>query len=80
VQPEEVIRATEKEKQFQIETKEKLNKANLKNVEQQIAILQEAAIQNENLFDKLMEATKVCSLGQITEALFKVGGQYRRNM
>ena len=32
------------------------------------------------LFDKLMEATKVCSLGQITEALFKVGGQYRRNM
>jgi len=80
VQPEEVIRATEKEKQFQIQTKEKLNKANLKNVEQQIAILQEAAIQNENLFDKLMEATKVCSLGQITEALFKVGGQYRRNM
>jgi len=80
VQPEEVIRATEKEKQYQIQTKEKLNKANLKNVEQQIAILQDAAIQNENLFDKLMEATKVCSLGQITEALFKVGGQYRRNM
>ncbi len=80
VQPEEVIRATEKEKQYQIQTKEKLNKANLKNVEQQIVILQEAAIQNENLFDKLMEATKVCSLGQITEALFKVGGQYRRNM
>jgi methylmalonyl-CoA mutase len=80
VQPEEVIRATEKEKQYQIQTKEKLNKANLKNVEQQVAILQKAAIQNENLFDKLMEATKVCSLGQITEALFKVGGQYRRNM
>ena len=80
VQPEEVIRATEEEKQYQIQTKEKLNKANLKNVEQQIVILQEAAIQNENLFDKLMEATKVCSLGQITEALFKVGGQYRRNM
>ena len=80
VQPEEVIRATEEEKQYQIQTKEKLNKANLKNVEQQVAILQKAAIQNENLFDKLMEATKVCSLGQITEALFKVGGQYRRNM
>ena len=80
VQPAEVIRATEEEKQNQIKTKENLNKANLKNVEQQIAILQEAAIQNENLFDKLMEATKVCSLGQITEALFKVGGQYRRNM
>ena len=80
VQPEEVIRATEEEKQYQIETKENLNKANSKEVEVQIAILQEAAIQNENLFDKLMEATKVCTLGQITEALFKVGGQYRRNM
>ena len=80
VQPEEVIRATEEEKQYQIKTKEQLNRANVKNVEKQIVILQEAAIQNENLFDKLMEATKVCSLGQITEALFKVGGQYRRNM
>jgi methylmalonyl-CoA mutase len=80
IQPEEVIRATEEEKQFQIQTKELLNTANLKKVENQIAILQAAAIENENLFDKLMEATKVCSLGQITEALFKVGGQYRRNM
>ncbi|WP_343329272.1 methylmalonyl-CoA mutase family protein [Polaribacter staleyi] len=80
VQPAEIIRATEEEKQYQIQTKELLNKANPKKVEAQIAILQEAAIQNENLFEKLMEATKVCSLGQITEALFKVGGQYRRNM
>ena len=80
VQPAEVIRATEKEKQYQIQTKELLNKANPKKVVNQIEILQEAAIQNENLFDKLMEATKVCSLGEITEALFKVGGQYRRNM
>ncbi|AUC20931.1 methylmalonyl-CoA mutase [Polaribacter sejongensis] len=80
VQPAEIIRATETEKQHQIKTKENLNKANPKKVEQQIAILQEAAIQNENLFDILMEATKVCTLGQITEALFKVGGQYRRNM
>jgi methylmalonyl-CoA mutase len=80
VQPAEIIRATEEEKQFQIQTKELLNTANPKKVAAQIAILQEAAIQNENLFDKLMEATKVCSLGQITEALFKVGGQYRRNM
>ena len=80
VQPEEVIRATEKEKQYQIKTKGLLNKANPNKVFEQIAILQEAAIQNKNLFEKLMEATKVCSLGQITEALFKVGGQYRRNM
>ena len=80
IQPAEVIRATEEEKQFQIKTKELLIKANPTKVIDQIAILQEAAIENENLFDKLMEATKVCSLGQITEALFKVGGQYRRNM
>ncbi|WP_271405796.1 methylmalonyl-CoA mutase family protein [Tenacibaculum soleae] len=80
VQPAEVIRATEEEKQFQIQTKELLNKANDGKVQEQLAILQQAAIQNENLFDKLMEATKFCSLGQITEALFKVGGQYRRNM
>jgi len=80
VQPAEVIRATEEEKQFQIKMKKLLNKANKVKVKEQLAILQEAAIQNENLFDKLMEATKFCSLGQITEALFKVGGQYRRNM
>ena len=80
VQPAEVIRATEEEKKFQIQTKELLNKANPNKVGEQLAILQDAAINNENLFDKLMEATKVCSLGQITEALFKVGGQYRRNM
>jgi len=80
VQPAEVIRATEEEKQFQIKTKDLLNAANTTKVKEQLVILQEAAIQNENLFDKLMEATKFCSLGQITEALFKVGGQYRRNM
>jgi methylmalonyl-CoA mutase len=42
--------------------------------------VQQAAIQNKNIFEELMEATKVCSLGQITKALFEVGGQYRRNM
>ena len=80
VLPSEVIRATEEEKQFQIQTKELLNKANPSKVKAQIAILQAAAVQNKNLFDKIMEATKVCSLGQITTALFEVGGQYRRNM
>jgi len=65
---------------YQIKTKELLNLANDKKVQEQLAILQEAAIQNENLFEKIMEATKFCSLGQITKALFKVGGQYRRNM
>ena len=80
VVPAEVIRATEDEKQFQIKTKESLNEANKEKVKEQLAIIQEAAVQNKNLFEKLMDATKVCSLGQITEALFKVGGQYRRNM
>ena len=42
--------------------------------------VQTAAINNQNMFEQLMEATKVCSLGQITEKLFEVGGQYRRNM
>jgi methylmalonyl-CoA mutase len=80
VVPAEVIRATEEEKQFQIKTKENLNKANKTAVKTQLAIIQEAAVQNENIFDKLMEAAKVCSLGEITAALFEVGGQYRRNM
>jgi len=80
VQPAEVIRATEKEKRFQITTKENLNKVNEDKVAAQLEIIQEAAIQNGNLFEKLMEATKICSLGQITAALFEVGGQYRRNM
>ena len=78
--PTEVIRATEKEKQFQIQTKEKLNKRNATEVKNQITLLQKSAIENDNLFEKIMEATKVCSLGQITTALFEVGGQYRRNM
>jgi methylmalonyl-CoA mutase len=58
---------------------ENLHKANHDKVDEMLNTIQEAAI-NENLFDHLMEATKVCSLGQITSALFEVGGQYRRNM
>ncbi|OSY87274.1 methylmalonyl-CoA mutase [Tenacibaculum holothuriorum] len=80
VTPQEVIRATEEEKQFQIKTKENLNQANEAKVAEELAKIQTAAIQNENIFEKLMEASKVCSLGQITAALFEVGGQYRRNM
>ena len=78
--PAEVIRATEEEKQYQIQTKENLNASRAKETKEQLSALQEAAIQNENIFEKLMEATKVCSLGQITSSLFEVGGQYRRNM
>ncbi len=80
VVPAEVIRATEEEKQFQIQTKENLNKINEQQAESALEDAQQAAVNNQNIFEVLMEATKVCSLGQITSALFEVGGQYRRNM
>jgi len=78
--PAEVIRATEEEKQYQITMLDNLHQFHEEKVNEHLNKLQEAAIKNENLFDYLMEATKVCSLGQITSALFEVGGQYRRNM
>jgi methylmalonyl-CoA mutase len=78
--PAEVIRATEEEKQYQIDMLTNLQKTSGEKVAEQINIIQEAAINNQNIFEKLMDATKVCSLGQITSALFEVGGQYRRNM
>jgi methylmalonyl-CoA mutase len=78
--PAEVIRATEEEKQYQIKMLENLHQSYPEQVKEHLNRLQEAAIKNENLFEHLMEATKVCSLGQITSALFEVGGQYRRNM
>jgi methylmalonyl-CoA mutase len=80
VVPREVIRATEDEKQFQIKTLETLHQLHEQKVNEQLNGLQEAAINNQNIFERLMEATKYCSLGQITSALFEVGGQYRRNM
>ncbi|MGB5554563.1 MAG: methylmalonyl-CoA mutase family protein [Flavobacteriaceae bacterium] len=78
--PAEVIRATEEEKKAQIMTLQNLHQGNEVIAEQQLKDLKETAIKSGNIFEKLMEATKVCSLGQITKALFEVGGQYRRNM
>jgi len=75
-----VIRATEEEKQNQIKTLETLHKAKETKAEEALEAIKKAAVQNENIFEVLMEATKVCSLGQITNAMFDVGGQYRRNM
>ncbi|MFT7229853.1 MAG: methylmalonyl-CoA mutase, partial [Bacteroidia bacterium] len=80
VLPKEVIRATEDEKQFQINTLQSLNKRYDTEAKQILAEIQQVALQNGNVFEALMEASKVCSLGQITSALFEVGGQYRRNM
>lgn len=78
--PKEVIRSTSEEKEFQINMLQNLQKNYASVSQQQLINLQKAAIRNENLFDYLIEACKVCSLGQITNALFEVGGQYRRNM
>lgn len=80
VVPKEVIRATEEEKQYQIEMLSNLHEANGALSAEKIKLVQEAAIQNKNMFEQLMEACKYASLGQITSALFEVGGQYRRNM
>lgn len=80
VLPKEVIRATEEEKQYQINMLKDLHTHYADVSPKQLRHLQEEAIKNHNLFEALMEACKVCSLGQITNALFEVGGQYRRNM
>lgn len=79
VLPAEVIRATEEEKQAQIETLKSVQ-SRAENAEELLEDLQRAAVKNENIFEKLMEVSKVCTLGQITKSLFQVGGQYRRNM
>ena len=78
--PNEVIRATEEEKKYQISMLNELQKGNNIKSKEQIKKLQKVAVENKNIFNQLMEATKTCSLGEITDALFKVGGQYRRNM
>lgn len=80
VTPREVIRATEKEKEDQIQTLNNLHKTYANQSEEYLQKIQHAAINNQNIFAELMEATKYCSLGQLTDALFEVGGQYRRNM
>ncbi len=78
--PGEVIRATEKEKKYQIKVIQNLHKSSKKDATMLLKQLQNAAVNNENIFESLMEVCKICSLGQITSALFEVGGQYRRNM
>jgi methylmalonyl-CoA mutase len=78
VVPAEVIRATEDEKQAQIKTLTSLHSSN--KTDELLKELQRKAVNNENIFEALMDVCKVCSLGQITSSLFEVGGQYRRNM
>jgi methylmalonyl-CoA mutase len=78
--PGEVIRATEEEKQYQIHTLQQFHSRNTGETANILRQLQLTAINGENIFELLMEACKVCSLGQISKALYEVGGQYRRNM
>jgi methylmalonyl-CoA mutase len=76
----ELARSTDDEKQSQLTRLEDFHTRNAAAAPAALAALQQAAIDNANVFEKLMDAVRVCSLGQITTALFEVGGQYRRNM
>jgi isobutyryl-CoA mutase len=78
--PSEVIRSTSEEKEQQIKNLEAFWKRNEHRSREALEKLKKVAINNGNLFEELMETVKCCSLGQITNALYEVGGQYRRNM
>lgn len=78
--PAEVIRSTTQEKELQIQMLEAFKKRHSAKSAEMLARLQQKAIENANLFEELMETVKFCSLGEITNALYSVGGQYRRNM
>ncbi|HEY4935213.1 MAG TPA: methylmalonyl-CoA mutase family protein, partial [Puia sp.] len=78
--PNEIIRSTTEEKQWQISNLNHFKKINQDKSASALQTLKQAAVQNENLFACLMETVKYCSLGEITHALYEVGGQYRRNM
>jgi methylmalonyl-CoA mutase len=76
----ELIRSTAEEKQSQLKRLREFQRRNASQSAQMLQRLQQAVMQDENVFAVLMDAVRVCSLGQITHALFEVGGQYRRSM
>ncbi|MFX7910575.1 hypothetical protein ABTK30_20020, partial [Acinetobacter baumannii] len=76
----ELARSSEDEKQSQLHRLTEFHGAHQADAEAMLARLRQAVIDNRNVFAVLMDAVRVCSLGQITHALFEVGGQYRRNM
>ena len=78
--PNEVIRSTTEEKELQIKNLEAFQERNKDKSAKALKKLKTVALANENIFEELMETVKYCSLGQITHALYEVGGQYRRNM
>ena len=76
----ELARSTDEEKQSQLHRLIDFHARHKEEASVQLQRLQQAVIDNANVFEVLMDAVRVCSLGQITHALFEVGGQYRRNM
>jgi methylmalonyl-CoA mutase len=78
--PQDVIRALPEEKEYQIEMLSQLHQTYTDEAQKSIDHLKNVASQGKNIFRELMETSKYCSIGQITNALFEIGGQYRRNM
>jgi methylmalonyl-CoA mutase len=76
----ELARSTDDEKQSQLKRLADFHARHAEAAPAMLKTLQQAVIENKNVFEVLMDAVRVCSLGQITTALFEVGGQYRRNM
>ena len=76
----ELARSTPQEKESQLARLQAFHAAHAQEAPAMLKRLQQAVIDNGNVFEVLMDAVRVCSLGQITNALFEVGGQYRRNM
>jgi len=76
----ELARSTDDEKQSQLKRLADFHALHANESPAMLKTLQQAVIENKNVFEVLMDAVRVCSLGQITNALFEVGGQYRRNM
>ena len=76
----ELARSTEEEKQSQLQRLQAFHTRHAEAAPAMLQRLQQAVLQQDNVFEVLMDAVRVCSLGQITQALFEVGGQYRRNM
>lgn len=80
ITPGEVIRSTDREKELAIANRDAFQACNAKRAEESLVALRQAALRGGNTFESLLEATKHCTLGQISGALYEVGGQYRRNM
>ena len=80
VETVELARATEAEKESQLKRLADFQKRHEKEAPQALERLQQVALSGDNIFAELMNTVRFCSLGQITQALYDVGGQYRRNM